>query len=315
MSKGRDKHRRISPHQSSVKYLLETGNLADLKAAKKLNAEHSQYYWREYSELARQRNLVKEDLSKALTQKCLSSYRFKHWQRGVKYKYALHPLSTVGSLSWVGGRFNTGREVNSEVPTFSALYLASDKDTALQEHLGQPTITANPILTPQERALVNPASETIVSVSGYLDKVFDLSIASNLELFIELIKAFKLPADFKRDAKRLKLQPSSIIKTFEELQISLLDSRWRRLPVDMDVPANSQIFGQLVYSASIEGILYPSKFTDKPCLVIFPSNFSNTDSRIWLDDDRPSEKVPHEITGKNYRLCELSFEDILKSKT
>ena len=56
-----------------------------------------------------------------------------------------------------------------------------------------------------------------------------------------------------------------------------------------DVPTTSQIFGQLVVEAGIEGILYSSKFTNKNCLAVFPQNFDETSgSFIQLDDETPA---------------------------
>jgi hypothetical protein len=123
----------------SVQYLLEAGTLADMQAAKQVTAELLKYQWNYYSELARQRNAIQDQIKQALIQTCIS-YEPKKWQRAVKYKYGLHPLSTVGSLIFIGGRFNTGSGVNTEVPTFPGLYLAKDKDTSLQEHLGQEAV-------------------------------------------------------------------------------------------------------------------------------------------------------------------------------
>ena len=55
-----------------------------------------------------------------------------------------------------------------------------------------------------------------------------------------------------------------------------------------DVPYSSQIFGQLVAEAGIDGILYPSKFTGKDCLAIFPQNFDDSSgSFLELDGDLP----------------------------
>jgi len=172
------KHTRKFP-QKSVQYLLEAGTLADMRAAKKITAALIKYQWDFYAELARQRQTIQDEIKQSLIKTCVP-FEFKKWQRAVKYKYGLHPLSTVGSLSFIGGRFNTGSAVNAEIPIFSGLYLAQDKDTALQEHLAQEPTSKNSTLTSREIALTNPSSETIVSVSGKLDKIFDLTEANNL---------------------------------------------------------------------------------------------------------------------------------------
>lgn len=296
--------------KDSVKYLLEAGSLADMRAAKKVNAEHLKYQWNYYSELARQRNEIQDELKLALTQTCIY-FELQNWQRAVKYKYGLHPLSIAGSLTFIGGRFNTGTGVNQEVPFFPALYLAQDKDTALQEHLGQEKTSSNFKLSPLERALTNPSSETIVSVSGKLDKVFDLTKADNLMPFINLIKNFKPSKELIKLAKELNMPNPSVVKTKSQLLQTLLHPDWRQLPSQYDVPANSQIFGHLIYSSEIEGILYLSKFTGKKCLALFPKNFIGTSSFIELNDEVPHEKVPKRIDATNWRISEMDAKEII----
>ncbi|CAM3007330.1 RES domain [Legionella steigerwaltii] len=290
-----------------INHLLESGSIKGLQEAKRLTEKHIRYRWKEYSELAQQRHEIQDKIKKALIQTCVPQ-TIDHWQRAVKYKYGLHPLSTAGSLTDIGGRFNTGKEVNTEVPSFSGLYIAQDKDTALQEHLGQ---IPNDKLTPREIALTNPASETIVSISGKLDKIFDLTKEETLEPFVKLIKKFKLSLELQTMAKELGLKAAKLINTQQKLMGSLLDPDWRKLPRLFDIPANSQIFGYLVFSAGIEGILYPSKLTQSPCLVLFPKNFPDTDSFIQLDDETPHDKVPNRIDGSNWRICDLSPTELL----
>lgn len=305
MASGRGKSKTKKPQ---VIHLLESGTIDGLKEAKKITQKLLNFHWNYYSELARQRNIIQEEIQLALTQTCIP-YEVNNWQRGVKYKYGLHPLSVVGSLTHIGGRFNTGSNVNNEVPSFPALYIAKNKDTALQEHLGQ---IPNEKLSPREMALINPASETIVSISGNFDKIFDLTTHNGLEPFLKLIKQFKLSKELKVRAHELGEPNPETIKTVKKLLDSLLIPTWRDYPSRFDVPANSQIFGHLVYTAGIEGILYPSKFTKDPCLVVFPKNFVGTDSFIQLDDETPHEKVPMRIDGINWRISELSPNEVLK---
>ncbi|HVE44067.1 MAG TPA: RES family NAD+ phosphorylase [Gammaproteobacteria bacterium] len=294
----------------SVQYLLESGTLNDMRAAKQITAALVKYQWDYYAELAYQRNAVQDEIKTALVQTCIS-YTFSKWQRAIKYKYCLHPLSTIGSLSFIGGRFNTGSEVNREVPIFPSLYLAQDKDTALQEHLGQEITLSDSKLTSREIALAHPSSEAIVSVSGKLDKVFDLTSADNLTPFVDLIKNFKLSDELRAAAKFLMIEDPDIVKDACSLQKTLLHHDWRQRPSNYDVPANSQIFGHLIYSAGIEGILYPSKLTQKPCLAVFLRNFVGTDSFVMLDDEVPHLKVPRKIDGTNWRISELEIKEII----
>lgn len=294
----------------SVGYLLEAGSLEDMRAAKQVTRELIKYHWNYYSELARQRSEIQDQIKIALIQPC-NSFEFNRWQRAVKYKYGLHPLSTVGSLNFIGGRFNTGMGVNPEVPFFPGLYLAQDKDTALQEHLGQENTSSDSKLSSQERALTNPSSETIVSVSGKLDKVFDLTNVKNLHAFVDLIKNFKLSKELIKSAKKLNMPNPGIVETIDALFDTLLHPDWRQLPSNYDVPANSQIFGHLLFSTGIEGILYQSKFTKKHCLVLFPRNFIGTESYIMLDDKPPHSNVPTRIDAKNWRISEMDAKEII----
>ncbi len=318
MVKGRRKKRKAthSPKflKTPVKHLLEAGTLEDMQHAKRSTGENLKYHWKYYAELAGQRSAVAGNINQALVQTCIS-YQFKNWQRAVKYKYGLHPFSTEGSLSYIGGRFNTGKSVNPEVPAFPGLYLAKDKDTALQEHLGQQINgdRAKLNLSAQERALTNPSSETIVSVSGNLDKVFDLRTHKNLNGFINQIKDFVLSKELIEMATRLGMQAPGVVKTASTLFKMLLDPHWRQVPSNFDVPANSQIFGYLICMAGIEGILYLSKFTGKECLVIFPMNFVGTNSYVALDDEVAHSKTPIKIDAINWRLCGMGAKEIIGS--
>ncbi|MEM7646167.1 MAG: hypothetical protein AAF203_04595 [Pseudomonadota bacterium] len=78
-----------------------------------------------------------------------------------------------------------------------------------------------------------------------------------------------------------------------------------------DIPANSQIFGQMVKSSGVTGIIYYSKMTGRDCIAVFPDNLKNSDSFIELCDTPPNEKTPKRIDGNNYQIAEQMFQDIL----
>jgi hypothetical protein len=194
--------------------------------------------------------------------------------------------------------------------------LAEDKDTALQEHLGQEPLGSSSVqLSSREIALTNPCSETIVSISGKLDKVFDFTNTNNLTEFVGLLTEFTVSKKLINQAKRLKITPPQLVKNTDNLIQTVLEDNWRLHPSLYDVPANSQIFGHLVFSAGIEGILYPSKFTQKACLAIFPQNFVGTDSCLFLDDELPHPDVPRKLDASNWRISELSPSEIFSFKT
>lgn len=97
------------------------------------------------------------------------------------------------------------------------------------------------------------------------------------------------------------------LKTPSQLLAAFLDPNWKLSPAGYDCPSNSQIFGRLIASAGIQGILYPSKFTGKNCLAIFPKNFEGNSSILKLDDKPHLDNVPKEINGHNWKLCELPY--------
>ena len=263
-------------------------------------------------ELALQRRAITAQLHAALNQNCISGYTFSGWQRTIRWKYADHPLSTVGSLT-TGGRFNIGQNIDpTTFPPFSAFYAAADKDTALQEALGQDAVDVG--LSARDFALANPSSVLTFAVSGQLDRVLDLHNASTLRDFANLIKNFKVPTTLAREARSLPVAPPHVIKTASKLQEALLNPNWRHVATLCEVPANSQIFGQIVMQAGIEGIRYPSKLTGKDCLAIFPRNFVGSTSAIELDDDVPDTTIgPEKIDASNWEACERTSADVRAS--
>jgi len=220
---------------------------------------------------------------------------FSKWQRAVKYKYALDPLGTSGSLVDPGGRFNIGGIDPARYPVFPALYLASDKGTALAELLGRSTTRD---LTPEEVALAKPDSIAAVSASGRLEAVLDVRDGSNLTAFVTLIKGFRLPPALASKASRLGF-PLNIVRTVPQLIELLHMSLWRNWPALFDAPAASQIFGRISLDSQVEGILYNSVLTEKPCLAIYHQNFQNSSSYIELDDPVPPGLTVRRLDSSN----------------
>ncbi len=295
-----------------ISYLLEQGSLKSLQQAKSLTDKRLKFNWSLYSELARQRNDLQDELIQSINKNAKSKLIIKNWQRAIKYQYALHPLCTLGSVNFVGGRFNAGSEISSSILCLHTLYLAIDKDTALQEHLAQ-TKNENG-LTAREIALTAPQSEAIVSISGQLDYYFDLTDEQSLYDFSNVINKIKIPLNVQNQAKKLNNPIPTIIESPSKLLENFLDPNWRYGPVMYDCPANSQIFGQLVASSGIQAILYPSKFTSKSCLAIFPQNFEKSSSYLRLDDNAPLPNVPIELNGANWRLSELTYEIVYSNR-
>jgi|SRR5579871_1182571 len=275
---------------------LDSGFIDDIARSKARYEELRELQWDFYSELAYQRSKIYDSLKNALRDHSCS-FEVPKWQRAVKYRYCLHPLGTKGSLADPGGRFNIGEIDTMRYPVFSALYLASDKSTAFAELLGRaPSFDGS--LTPEEIALTQPDSIAVVSVSGHLESVLDISDNSNLSEFVALVKSFRLSASLKAKANKLRF-PLRIITTVQELSTVLHASDWRQWPSLYDVPTATQIFGRIALDAQIEGILYKSALTEKPCLAVYPQNFQNSSSYIELDDQTPREVVVRRLDSSN----------------
>jgi RES domain-containing protein len=274
---------------------LDSGLIADIPKSKALYEQLRQFQWEYYSELAYQRNKIYDALKSSLRERA-APFDLSKWQRVVKYKYALHPLRTDGSVVDPGGRFNIGEIDPARYPVFPALYVASDKGTALAELLGRNTGSGS--LTPAELALTKPDSIAAVSLSGRLDAVLDIRNDSSLAAFVSLIKGFRLTRTLSSNATRLGF-PLNIIRTVHELTSVLAAPDWRNWPTLYDVPAPCQIFGRIALDAQVEGILYNSALTDRPCLAIYHDNFHNSSSYIELDDPSPPELTLRRLDSSN----------------
>jgi hypothetical protein len=277
--------------------VIDSGLVADIPKNKELFEQWVKFHWEYYSELAFLRNQIYDSLKSSLRE-WAKPFEFPGWQRAVKYKYSLDPLSTKGSLADPGGRFNIGAIDPSRLPVFPALYLASQKKTALAELLGRDG-PANSF-SPEELALTKPTSITIVSVSGRLESVLDVRDAKNLAGFVSLINRFKLSRELTIKARKLGFQ-IKILRSTNQLVKELRTPRWREWPMGYDVPAPSQILGRIVVDAGIEGILNDSVLTDNPCSAIYPQNFQNSSSYIELDGPCPLETTHKRIDSTTFK--------------
>jgi hypothetical protein len=277
---------------------LDSGNLSDIIKSKKLYEDLVELHWKYYSELAFQRKQIREELNASLRE-VSTPFQFSFWQRVVRYKYSLDPLSTKGSLADPGGRFNVGAIDPTRYPMFAALYLAADKSTALAEVLGRDKPRGR--LSPEELALTKPDSITVVSVSGKIEAVVNVRTVSHLRGFVDLIKNFKLSPALKSEARRLGGFPLQLITSVQMLRALFAQPDWRNWPMLYDVPAGPQVFGSIAFDAGIEGIVYKSVITGIDCLAVFPQNFLNSSSYIKLDDPAPTDEVPRRIDSSNFK--------------
>lgn len=283
---------------SDLEEPLEYGRIADIPRSKARYKALARFHWEFYSELAFQRNQIYEALKGSLRERT-KPFAFSAWQRAVKYRYSLSPLSTNGSRSDPGGRFNFGEVDPSRFPVFPALYLASDKGTALAELFGRESRPGD-ALGPEELALTRSQSVTLVSVSGKLESVLDVRERDSLKGFVELISKFRLSSSLISKAKSLGFPSLPLVRTVEQLQRALHYRDWRAWPMQFDVPFPSQIFGRIALDAGIEGMLFQSALTERVCLVIYPQNFVNSTSYAQLDGPLPAETVQARIDAETF---------------
>ena len=297
-----------------VNHLLEEGTVESLTKGKQLSQDNLKYQWDFYSELAFQRGVIQDKLLSAIAQSCLTDFKFNSWQRVIGWKYSHHPLCTIGSIKQYGGRFNIGEDISqaNTLKTFQAFYLAEDQATAQVEALGSQVSSEK--LSVEDVALTNKSSYSCISISGSLDKVIDLTKKSSLTKFVRLISSFTIPQSIYDSAKRLGIPKPTLINTTTLLLDSFLSPSWRKDPAQFDIPANSQIFGQLAHQAGIDGILFHSTKTGKKCLAVFPSNFGGGSSSLEVDDEPPEIWIPKIINLNNFGLCEKTAMQVKTKK-
>lgn len=236
-------------------------------------AEHFAYF-------AHRRSQIMEELKQSLRENTIN-FEFHDWRRIVSQQFSNTPLSAIGSVkSFPGGRFNIGVIDIERYPQFAALYLAEDAGTAFLEMLGIAPTNVIDGLTGSELAAAGNFSHFVIS--GKLTNVLDLTNEESLRMFYTHLKDIKLPVYYQNRARQLKISPMLPVKNLKELQDTVFSDEWRLLPMQFDVPANSQILGQIAHSAGIEAILYPSVKTNKTALAVYPENFIDSDAYIEI---------------------------------
>ena len=107
----RSKHR--LPQTRSTFILLDQFSVADIQKWTAFKDQLLKYHWDYYSELAYQRSQIADGIKKSLLEATQKTFSFEKWQRTVRYKYALRPFSTTGSITDpTGGRFNVVEKVS-----------------------------------------------------------------------------------------------------------------------------------------------------------------------------------------------------------
>lgn len=301
--KERSKKKRLkSPIPTEQAIVLDRFSALDVRRAAEYRDKYLKFYWDYYSVLAHQRAKIRDKIQKALSESTNSPYAIDRWQRAIRWKYSNHPLCTRGSVVEPGGRFNIPDIDSNKFPIFPALYVAEDKETAILEMFLQDAEFEGKAFSKLDFALAKETSFSCIQISAKLEAVLDLTNPDCLAGFVELMKDFEIPPSLSRIAKELQLgHPVGVVRSVDDLVKTLLDPNWRFNSMQQDIPANSQIFGQIVLSAGIEGIVYPSKMNGKKCLAVFIQNFEKSSSYVEVVDAPPSADTPVRIDATTWR--------------
>lgn len=284
MSKTGKRHR-SNPSQPST--LIDAFTHANLQQWRSTYRAAQNYQKLLYFDLEAQRTIHRDELYEALTTTAVP-FSFDSWVRIVNYRYTLHPLSSVGSLKTIGGRFNFGMQIDQQLfKPFPALYVADSEEAARAEYFQTPEPQGG--LTPEEFALVKPESFSVLRLRGNLNRVFDLRRQSNLRGFVKVTKRFTISQRVHRTGK-IAGMGYHVIKDEKGLFDSLLLQNWRFQPTQYDVPSNPQIFGSIVCGAGLQGVIYPSVRSSGACLAVFPQNLDTHDSYVEV-----MPRVPREL--------------------
>jgi hypothetical protein len=266
--------------------------------------EYQEYHYLWYFELEAQRASHQSELLDALRSVPGATVNLTGWGRAIALQYSHAPLSCLGSLKWVGGRFNYGIDIDQDrFAPFPALYIAEDVETGLREMQGLTSEDSRSGLTPAELNLCGKSSFAWAVVTGSVANVFDITSPSNLENVMSVFAQFKLSSAVRATERRMQLPPKRIIGTAPELLESFMIEGWRQDPNLWSTPSNSQIFGHLVSQAGFEGILYTSVRTRHRNLALFPRQFKNSSSIVSVVGASPSASCC-ELSAKTYEDLE-----------
>lgn len=83
-------------HVKAPLLLLDSFSVKDLGKWEAQKEKILRYHWDFYSVLAYERRKIADQLRIALLEAAVELYEFEGWQRQVRYKYSLTPLSPKG---------------------------------------------------------------------------------------------------------------------------------------------------------------------------------------------------------------------------
>lgn len=278
--------------------LLDRTSVAELRKLRQLERGGRRLQWDFYAALEQQRGEHASAIQRAILRASTGPFVFRHWQRVVDFNRSLSPLSARGSVVVdPGGRFNIGDIDQSRFPPFPALYVAADHVTALAEKFGAGGNTLG--ISPNDFALRAVSSYSCVLLSGEIESVLDLREPKRLEPLVDIIKTFDIPEDLPKRAKALDIEDPRLVRSADELVITLTSAAWRVFPMQFDVPSTSQIFGRLAMNAGVEAIVYPSGRTSQACMAVFPHKISGK-SCVELDPPFPAEVTHRRLDADTF---------------
>lgn len=301
------KRKNLTTESKKRKLILDMFSSLDLRRWRSFGSDVDRYHYDFFYSLESQRAANHDKIIESLSEVDGINFDKSNCARVVDYEFSSNPLSSVGSLRHVGGRFNIGSRVDpGRFNPFPALYLASDEQTARLEKFPEP-INKNSKLKPEEYALSNKKSHTIVFVECRLTNVFDLTKTKNLNNLVNTMKKFEIPKGVHEKAKDIGLGVPRLVKNSKELLNTIMMEDWRYLPAQHSLPSNSQILGNLLQAADFSGVLYKSTKGKGKCLAVFPKTFDKSDSYIRIEDKAPKE-VNVELNSKTWKKLS-SFEE------
>lgn len=283
--KKRGRPRHSPPPSRRPAGFLERFTSEDLERWNAYSVDAQRYFNAVYFDLEKQRVAQHDALVAALRDAGGVEVPITDWVRVTGNRWALQPLSSVGSTKGIGGRFNVGELLQLRAQVFPALYIAHDLDTAMYEYFGGPPTSS--ALAMHELALRREGGFAVFVLEGQLANVLDLRDDAALAGFVAIIKQFTLTQETQQLAKKCGIPPWKLMRSVRTLRDRLLapPQTWRADPQSVGVPAPSQIFARYIEAAGYEAVLYPSQQGGTLCLALYPRNFKDSDSFIAVKGD------------------------------
>lgn len=272
-------------------YLLDKFTQKDIETWNARSEDLDELHRLLYLSLEPQRLRRREALLTALNVKPAPPFTFERWVRMVEHRWTNVPLSSAGSLTGFGGRFNVGQDIElSLAAPFPALYIGETPETAYRERYQLTKNSSHPGLSPEDLALGH--STSTLFLRGHVERVLDVTDPTALGPICRILAKIEMPAGVAQILRRLKASPTAVqmIRTPANLQRALQVANWRTWPVQFGIPSPSQQFAELARAAGYEAIRYRSnKDPTGCCLAIFSGNLGSDRSFVELADRYPAE--------------------------